>query len=79
MTAIGADQLTIDEGGDAGILGAGTEFVGRDQAIDDGIDHSGFIGVEEQKAARFDRHHGIGLVGVPRQDFCYDAGWRRRS
>ena len=42
MTAIGSGQLPVDEGGDAGILGAGAELIGRNQAIDDGIDDGGF-------------------------------------
>ena len=73
MPAIGTGQLPVDEGGDAGILGAGPELVGRDQAIDDGIDDGGFVGGEEQIAAGHDRRDRIGLVRLPRQHLGDDA------
>ena len=48
MPAKRPGQLPVDEGGDAGILGAGAEFVGRDQAIDDGVDGGGLAGVKNR-------------------------------
>jgi hypothetical protein len=62
MAAERAHQLPVDEGRDTGVLGARAEIVGRDQAIDDGIDDCGFSRREEQIATGDDRRNRIGLI-----------------